>query len=146
MGFGLPDMSQLIYKLSVNPDESRSAETPANGAAQLKGPVKAYSFDFGISLYQMKLRRLPDGNRRGHLEVRVIAYDDSGKPLNMTGHNGYLNLTPMAYQEALRTGVQLHEELDLPAKTSVHIRTGVYDLNSDNAGTLGVRLRTEAAE
>ena len=62
----------------------------------------------------------------------------------MTGQRGFLNLTPVAFQEARETGVHFQEELDLPANTDVHLRTGVYDLNSGNSGTLGVRVRGQA--
>jgi len=142
MGFGLPDMSQLIFNLSVNPYEGKAAT--ANGVAAVKGPTVTIGLDFGIALAGMKLAPQPDGTRRAQLEIRAIAYDDNGKPLNMTGQRGALNLTPPAFADALKTGVHLHLDLDVPAKSDVHLRTGVYDLNSGNAGTLGVRLKTEA--
>ena len=39
-------------------------------------------------------------------------------------------------------GLQLHEEIDVPAG-EVYLRTGVFDLESGNCGTLGIPLRTE---
>ena len=144
MGFGLPDMAQLIYKLSVNPSGANPSGSPGNAAINPKGPTTHYTLDFGVSLYQVKLDVQPDGNRRAQLEVRVVAYDDAGKPLNMTGQQGILNFTPEAFKEVQKTGIQLHEELDLPSNIEVHLRTGVYDLNSGNAGTLGVRVSTQA--
>jgi hypothetical protein len=92
----------------------------------------------------VKLDVQPDGNRRAQLEVRAIAYDDAGKPLNMTGERGFLNLTPEALQEAQKSGIHFHEELELPSNIVIHLRTGIYDLNSGNAGTLGVKVRTQA--
>ena len=80
-----------------------------------------------------------------NLEVRAIAYDDTGKPLNMTGQRGSVNLTPKAFEEALKIGLHLHEDLDVPANANIHFRTGVYDMNSGNAGTLGIRVHTENA-
>ncbi len=145
MGFGLPDMAQLIYKLSVSPSSARPSGKSGNAVTNLKGPTTHYALDFGVSLYQIKLDVQPDGNRRAHLEVRAVAYDDAGKPLNMTGQRGILNLSPEAFKEVQKSGIQLHEELDLPSNIEVHLRTGVYDLNSGNAGTLGVRVHTQAA-
>jgi VWFA-related protein len=141
---GLPDVSQIIYKLSVNPLDPNSSAKPVSVPSAPKGPTTSYALDFGISLYRMKLDVLPDGNRRANLEVRAIAYDDSGKPLNSTGQRGSLSLTPKAFEEALKFGIQLHEELDVPANANVHFRTGVYDINSGNAGTLGITVRTPA--
>ena len=144
MGFGLPDMAQLIYKLRVSPSSAAPSGKSGNAVTNLKGPTTHYGLDFGVSLYQIKLEVQPDGNRRAQLEVRAVAYDDAGKPLNMTGQSGFLNLSPEAFKEVQQSGIQFHEELDLPSNMEVHLRTGVYDLNSGNAGTLGVRVRTQA--
>ncbi len=146
MGFGLPDMSQLIYKLSVNPADANSAGNGAHGVATLTGAKTTYGLDFGISLAGVKLDPQPDGTRKLQLEMRAIAYDDDGKPLNMTGQRGGILLTPAAFQDAVKSGIHLHLDMDVPAKGDVHLRTGVYDLNSGNAGTLGVRLRSVAAK
>ena len=62
----------------------------------------------------------------------------------MTGQRGLLNITSEGFHEARESGVHFQEELDLPSNTDVHLRTGVFDLNSGNAGTLGVRVRTQA--
>lgn len=80
-----------------------------------------------------------------HYGPRAVAYDDCGKPLNMTGQRGFVNLTPKALEDALKVGIHIHEELDLPSKADVHLRTGVYDLNSGKAGTFGLRVPAEAA-
>ena len=144
MGFGLPDMAQLIYKLSVTPSSAKSSGSSGNAVSNPKGPTTHYTLDFAVSLNQIKLDVQPDGSRRAQLEVKAVAYDDAGKPLNMTGQRGLLNITPEGFQEAQESGVHFQEELDLPSNTDVHLRTGVYDLNSGNAGTLGVRVHTQA--
>ena len=64
----------------------------------------------------------------------------------MEGQRGLLNITPEGFQEARETGVHFQVELDLPSNTDIHLRTGVYDLNSGNAGTLGVRVHTQVAD
>jgi len=125
MGFGLPDMAQLIYKLSVIPSSAGPSGKSGNAVTNLKGPTTHYKLDFGVSLYQIKLDVQPDGDRRAQLEVRAVAYDDAGKPLDMTGHRGFLNLSPEAFKEFQKSGIQLHEELDLPSNIEVHLRTGV---------------------
>jgi VWFA-related protein len=144
MGFGLPDMAQLIYKLSVTPSSARSSASSGNAVSNPKGPTTHYTLDFAVSLNQVKLDVQPDGSRHAQLEVKAVAYDDAGKPLKMTGQRGLLNITSEGFQEARESGVHFQEELDLPSNTDVHLRTGVYDLNTGNAGTLGVRVRTQA--
>ncbi|HZD30619.1 MAG TPA: VWA domain-containing protein, partial [Candidatus Angelobacter sp.] len=144
MGFGLPDMAQIIYVVSLNPSSAKPSGGSGNAVSKLKGPTTHYALDFGVWPDSVKLDVQPDGNRRAQLEVRAIAYDDAGKPLNMTGERGSLKLTAEAFQEAQKSGIHFHEELDLPSNTNVHLRTGIYDLNSGNAGTLGVKVRTQA--
>lgn len=141
MGFGLPDMSQLIYTLQVNPGATASAKT-ADGSSSIKGPTTTYRLDFGISPYHLKIDTLPDGKRHIQLAVRVIVYDLAGKPLNMVGSGGSLTLTPAALAEVQANGIHIPLDIELPVNANVHLRSGVYDMASRNAGTLGIRLRT----
>ena len=143
MSFGLPDIAQLVYKLSVTPSTSRPKSKQT--LTDFNEPSVHYALDIAVSLYQLNLELLPDGNRRAQLEVRVIAYDNAGKPLAMAGEQGAVNLAPKAFEEAQKTGIHLHEEIDVPANSSIHLRTGVYDLSSGRAGTLGLKIRTENA-
>ena len=145
MSFGLPDMAQLVYKLNVTATGTKPASSSGNALTDFKGPATHYAFDFAVSLYQLNLELLPDGNRRANLELRVVAYDDTGKPLAMAGEGGPVILTPNALEEAKKTGIHLHQELDVPSNSYIHLRTGVYDLTSGHAGTLGLRIRTENA-
>jgi hypothetical protein len=40
----------------------------------------------------------------------------------------------------LKGGLQIHQEIDVPPRDTF-LRTGIYDLKSGEAGTLGVPLR-----
>jgi len=146
MSFGLPDIAQLVFKLSVTPSGAKPSASSSNALADFKGSATRYAFDFAVSLYQLKLELLPDGNRRANLEVRVVAYDHTGKPLGMTGESGPVILTPSALEDAKKAGIHLHQELDVPSNADIHLRTGVYDLNSGRAGTLGLRPQTEIVD
>ena len=145
MSVGLPDIAQLVYKLSVTPSSEKAASSSSTALTDFKGPGTHYAFDFAVSLYQLKLELLPDGNRRANLEVRVVVYDHTGKPLGMTGERGPVILTPNAFEDAKKAGIHLRQEVDLPSNADIHLRTGVYDLGSGRAGTLGLRIRTENA-
>lgn len=144
MGFGLPDMAQIVYELSITPSRVRALASSGKDGSSEKGPTTHYTLDFGVPLNQIKLDAQADGSGHAELEVKVVAYDDEGKQLSMTGQRGLLNIPPEGLPEARQSGVHFEEELDLPSNTDVHLRTGVYDLNSGNAGTLGVRVRTQA--
>jgi hypothetical protein len=43
------------------------------------------------------------------------------------------------YASAQQGGLQIHKEIDVP-QGDVYLRTGIYDLKSSSAGTLGVSL------
>ncbi len=43
------------------------------------------------------------------------------------------------YAEVMRVGLQMHREMDVP-EGEVFLRTGIYDLKSSKAGTLGIAL------
>ena len=42
-------------------------------------------------------------------------------------------------------GLQIHKEIDIPKGNNAFLRTGIYDLKSNNAGTLGVPLKAVAS-
>jgi hypothetical protein len=70
----------------------------------------------------------------------LVAYDRSGKIVNISKRTTGFALTPEGYAEAQSAGLPLHIEIDVPPG-DIYLRTGVYDLNSGNAGTLGFPLR-----
>jgi len=146
MGRNLPDLAQIVYKIRVFPSNPQPAPDAARagGNPDLKGPVTRYGVDFDVSVQDLRLDPTPDGGRRGNIEVMLVAYDRDGKPLNSVVTRGELALQPKVYAELLRVGLQIHKEIDVP-KQDVYLRTGIYDMGSNDAGTLGVPLRQTAA-
>ena len=95
------------------------------------GPFTRYSVDFAISPHDLKLDATSNGAHHGNIEIALIAYDREGKRLNSVVIDGDINL-------------QIHKEINVP-KEYVYLRTGVYDLKSGTAGTLGVPLNDTIA-
>jgi VWFA-related protein len=142
MAFGMPDFSEVLYKvqaLPVKPQPGPDAQRVGSNS-ELKGPVVRYGLDFAIAVQDVRLETAADGKRRGNVEVRLIAYDHDGKPLNMVSKKSGIVVVQQVYEELRRVGLQVHQEIDVPAG-EVYLRTGVYDLNSNKAGTLGIALR-----
>jgi hypothetical protein len=50
-----------------------------------------------------------------------------------------LTLRPDAYAGLQQVGLQIHKEIDVPQE-DVFLRSGVYDLEANTAGTLGIPL------
>jgi VWFA-related protein len=141
MGRNLPDYSQILYKIKVVPSNPQpSPDAPRIGSnPDLKGPVTRYGVDFAIAPQDLKLDPTPDGGRHGNIEIVLLAYDREGKPLNFVVTRGDVNLDAKLYASVQQVGLQIHKEIDVP-KEYVYLRTGIYDLKSSTAGTLGVPL------
>ena len=141
MGRNLPDYSQILYKIKVEPsDPQPPSDAPRIGSnPDLKGPITRYGVDFAISPHDLKLVATPDGARHGNIEIALIAFDREGKPLNFAVASGDINLDPKLYASVQQVGLQIHKEIDVP-KEYVYLRTGIYDFKSSTAGTLGIPL------
>jgi VWFA-related protein len=136
MAFGMPDFEQILYKVQVLQARPEPPDAPAGNNTALKGPLVRCRVDFAISPQDLSLQNFADGVRRGNIEVMLVAYDGEGKLLNSFRKKSEIVLEPRAYLEVLQVGLQMHRELDVP-DGEVLLRTGIYDLNSGKAGTLG---------
>jgi len=74
-----------------------------------------------------------------------VAYDREGKPLNLVVGRSEIQIPAKDYPNLQRGGLQIHKEIDIPKGDNAFLRTGVYDLKSNNAGTLGVPLKAVAS-
>ncbi len=137
----LPDYTQILYKVLVQPSNPQPApDAPHIGSnTEIKGPFTRYSVDFAISVGDLKLDPAPDGVRHGSIEVVLLAYSREGKPLNFVVTQGSIALQAKEYESVQKGGLQIHKEIDVP-NGYAYLRTGVYDFKSSTAGTLGVPL------
>jgi VWFA-related protein len=133
MNFGMPDFSQILYKVRVTIlKEVRPASTE-------RAAVVRYGLDFAITPTDLHLETSADGVRRGKIEVMLVVYDQAGQALNSFRKRSEIVLDPTTYAEVARIGLQMHREIDIP-HTGVLLRSGLYDLNSEKAGTMGIWL------
>jgi hypothetical protein len=137
----LPDYTQILYKVLVQPSNPQPApDAPHIGSnTEIKTPFTRYGVDFAISVRDLKLEPTADGVRHGSIEVVLIAYSLEGKPLNLVVTQGNVALQPKEYEAVQRGGLQIHKEIDVP-NGYAYLRTGVYDFKSGTAGTLGIPL------
>ena len=137
----MPDYTQILYKVLVQPANPQPAPggAPLGGNADMKGPFTRYGVDFAISIRDLKLEPAPGHALQGKIEVALAAYDREGKPLNLVVTPGDILLTPKDLANVQKGGMQIHKEIDVP-KGYAFLRTGVYDLKANTAGTLGFPL------
>ncbi len=138
---GLPESTQIVYRLRVSPLEAEPAPSAsvAGDNKELRGPLTRVSADFVIPLNELTLDRGNDGIYRGNLELGIVAYDHAGKPLNWLFRNIRASLKPELYTRVLSSGARFHQEIDVP-QADVFLRAGVFDIASNKVGTLEIPL------
>jgi VWFA-related protein len=148
---GVPQSTQIPLTLRVTRGGTRVAAGstltsgqsagPQQGGdnANLKGPVTRYMVDLMIPAHSLLWEPAPQGHRRVNLESALVVYNREGKAVNWILRQINLNPDAAHYSAAQGTGVNLYLEIDAP-DTAVALRGGVYDLNADLAGTLGIAL------
>lgn len=142
MGRNLPDYSQILFKILVRPTSPQPAsDAPRAGTnSEIKAPFTRYGVDFAITPNDLRLEKSSDDIRLGDIEVMLVAYDSEGRPLNLVAANSKIQISAKDYPTVLKGGLQIHKEIDVPVGDTF-LRTGIYDLKSGEAGTLGVPLR-----
>jgi len=138
MSFGMPDFTEILYKVRV-------AALPSDSGVDPTGSVVRYAMDFAILPQDVKLETNVGGVRSGSIEVAVIAYNYDGKVLNTVSKKIPIRLQTDVFAALQRVGFQLHEEIDLP-KADVFLQTGIYDLMAHHAGTLEIPLHVVDAQ
>jgi VWFA-related protein len=148
---GVPQSTQIPLTLRVTRGVTRVAAGPTLTSRQsavpqqggdnpnLKGPVTRYMVDLMIPAHSLLWEPAPQGHRRVNLESALVIYNREGKAVNWILRQINLNPDAAHYTAAQDTGVNLYLEIDAP-DTAVALRGGVYDLNADLAGTLGIPL------
>jgi hypothetical protein len=136
MAFGMPEFEQILFKVQLVKAKPGGDGSRAGSNTEMKGPLVRCSLDFAISAQDLRLENSADGVRRGNIEVMLVAYDRDGALLNSFRKKSEIVLDPKAYREVMQLGLQMHREIDVP-EGEVLLRTGIYDLNSGKAGTLG---------
>ena len=141
IGLGMPNFDQILYKVQVTPkDPQPPANAPRAGTnLELKPPFVRYDADFAVVLQDLGMKTGSDGAHHGHIEVMVIAFDREGRILNILKKKAMLDLNAQAYAATRAVGLQIHEEIDVPPG-EVYLRTGLFDLNTGNCGTVGTPL------
>jgi VWFA-related protein len=146
VGFGMPNFDQITYKIQANPLQPQPAQDARRAGLNTdwKGPFTRFGVDLSVSLQNFSLDSAVDGVKHGRLEVILVAYDRTGKIINISKRTSRLALPPEDFSTLQAKGLPVHLEIDVPPG-DIYLRTGIYDLNSGNAGTLGIPLGTVTA-
>jgi len=102
VGFGMPNFDQLTYQIEtklIDPQPAPGAQR-AGTNTELPDPVIRYSADLSVSLRNFALTKSNDGTKGGRLELMLVAYDRSGKIVNIAKRTNSFALTAEGETEA----------------------------------------------
>jgi hypothetical protein len=142
MGPGMPDTTQIPLAIRVQSIATQAAAAkPAGDNPNLKPPLNRYHVDFVIAASGLELDPNPDGSRHGRIEATIVIYDHEGVAMNWMVRELDLDMDAARYTQVKTNGVSFSLDIDVP-KGGVVLRSGVFDLNANLAGTLEVPLRS----
>jgi VWFA-related protein len=142
MAFGMPDISQIVYKARVaSAAKGKIENAKKDVSVPVKDSVTTYAFDLDISPDQLLFEVTPEGVHNGRIELKLVLYDEAGKLLKVVGGRFGLTFRSDEFEKMRQTGMQLGEKLEIPASGDVRLYSGICDLNSGRIGTLAVEVR-----
>jgi VWFA-related protein len=133
---GAPPATDILFKVRVAPAEASDPSTQ-HGAVR-------YSVNWSVDLRGLNLAGSAGGMRHGTLALAVVAYNSEAKAINTTSLPASLILQPDEYRLYLKSGLQFHQELDLPVGP-VFLRVAIVNTENDRAGSVEIPLIIKAA-
>jgi hypothetical protein len=103
----------------------------------MKGPYQRYAVDYAADARHIQFVPNPDGTFKVSLEFAVLVYDDQGKLYNSnTKVAGADSITAAKKATMLKSGMQFHQEISVPAKGNFYLRAGIHDRVGDAMGAV----------
>ncbi len=127
---GAPAATGILFKVRVAPTEDQGSSHP--------GVVRT-SVNWSIDVRSLNLAQSAEGMKHGRLALAVVAYNSDSKPINTASSPASLILQPDEYAGYLKTGLQFHQELDLPTGP-LYLRVAIVNTDNDRAGATEIPL------
>ena len=153
---GAPPYSEIVFKIRALPLDDPSLKGANAGASsqtgtagelspKVKGPVERYALDYAADMHNASITQSADGLSHASLEFVAVAYDRDGERLNYIDKGFTVNMNEEQYQQVMQKGLQIHQQLDLPAG-EVYLRAVVHDLTSDRVGSVEIPLMVKSPQ
>ncbi len=146
MALGAIPPTEIVFSARLEPDaniakiEKNATMPPGNFLApewQHK-PFRNYAIVYNADVHRARFTRTADGVRHGTLEFAAIAYFADGEMVNSILKTISLDVTPEQYRELLVSGMEVKQEIAVPAKGNFFLRLGVHDKEGDQVGALEI--------
>ncbi len=147
---GVPASSEIVFDVRAEAADQAAqnaamAEPVAGAISAMKNRAARYVIDYAANLATINLTENANGVWQGHVDALAIAYDRDGKLLNWAGNKVPIALDQAAWDQSSRSGLQIHQVLDLPAG-DIFLRVGLYDPGSGRFGSMEIPLHIPASK
>lgn len=141
---GAPPLSQILFEaraLAASDPAAKAVEPQAGPAGKLtlKPPVQRYLVDFSVDPHGLAWTAAPGGSAHAEFELVMVAWNEDGQRVNYTDQAFGPTLNPRQSAAALRSGIPLHQEIDLPPGR-IYLHLAIHDLRNQHIGAMEIPL------
>jgi VWFA-related protein len=142
MGHGQAASSQILFNVQVTPSSGPAKPDDPEMIGTLNPSLKhvhlvRYDLAYSLSPDQVSLASAPDGTHKGTIDFVSMAYDGSGKMLNVISQTVRITVKPNEVERFMQHPVHVPLQFDLPVG-NLFVRVGVLDEPSGRMGTLEI--------
>jgi len=141
---GAPTPTEILFKILVTaspviqPPPHPEVPTDVGPLATVsKKPQRRYRVDYAVAPDDIHWE-MHEGKRSANVQLMLVGYDGNGNVINMKNRELALNLTEENYAAAVQGGLQVSQEIAMPAKGEYYLRVGVMDKSTNHIGSVEV--------
>jgi VWFA-related protein len=146
MGLGAIPPTEIVFGARLRADNNteklnKNALMPLDNFLKPEWqhkPFRSFAIFYDADMHKVRFTRTPDGMRHGSFEFVAIVYTADGEAVNSIIETASLDVTAERYRELLVSGLQMKEEIAIPAKGNFFLRLGVHDKVGDQVGALEI--------
>ena len=106
---------------------------------------KTVRVDYAVNANDVTFSDGPEQRKETKIDFMAVAWDKDHKNAGYIQNTMETSFRPEAYQQALRTGIPMHQELELKPGNYT-LKVGVIDRGSQRVGTVDVPLTVPSAQ
>jgi VWFA-related protein len=138
---GAPDATQILFKVLAAPSGPPTDDAVAQGnipAPTAKGPFRPYTINFAAAPQNLIFKPSTPGRYTAAIRFVVLVFDAQGALINGQENSVRATVDGQAIPSALKSGLQFHQLISVPATGDFFLRVAVHDLDDDHIGTVEV--------
>jgi VWFA-related protein len=138
---GGPDATQILFKVLAAPSGSPTDDAVAQGniaTPTVKGPFRPYTINFAAAPQNLLFKPSAPGRYTAAIRFVVLVFDAQGALVNGQENSVRATVDGQAIPAALKSGLQFHQLISVPATGDFFLRVAVHDLDDDHIGTVEI--------